>query len=258
MSSVLKHLRPRAMLASVAETRSLSVALGHRIHELAVDRGWSLEDVARTAQTFGLDWTRGTIAALKTGRRSLSVEELHIILVIFQVALPDLESELGDRVALSPGATVSAEDLPRIVRGEPPHSLQASMFDEAIRRFLRRSVPQLERLNRLWDAPSEEQARAASDARGEAEQKAARRLGSEPLIVSVAAYRTWGHSLTEERERRLASSAPKDATPESLQRRRGHVTRRLVDELRPLAEELTAKDRKRGGSTQTSRRRSRR
>jgi hypothetical protein len=70
--------------------------------------------------------------------------------------------------------------------------------------------------------------------RGEAEQKAARRLGVTPAEVAVVSRDLWGRSLTEEREWRLVVQTQEETEAELLRSPhglRGHVTRGLLVEL---------------------------
>lgn len=67
----------------------------------------------------------------------------------------------------------------------------------------------------------------------DAEIKAARRLLVTPDEIAQRAIRLWGHSLTDERERRLNRTEGMDRR--SVQALRGHVTRQLVAELRNAA-----------------------
>lgn len=72
----------------------------------------------------------------------------------------------------------------------------------------------------------------------DAETKAAKRLERPAVEVAVAALGIWGHSLSEERDRRVAAVAPPDSTPRSVQALRGRVTRELVAELAAKFEEV--------------------
>jgi hypothetical protein len=74
-----------------------------------------------------------------------------------------------------------------------------------------------------------------------ADTKAAQRLRVTPEAIREGAYRLWGKSLTEERDERVKAKASPDATPRTLQAIRGHITRVMIEELRPA---LKAKRRK--------------
>jgi hypothetical protein len=69
-------------------------------------------------------------------------------------------------------------------------------------------------------------------AQGEAEQKAAARLGITPMAVAQAAAKRWGRSFTAERDRRAGERQPADVSARTLQALRGHVARALLEELR--------------------------
>jgi hypothetical protein len=77
---------------------------------------------------------------------------------------------------------------------------------------------------------------AQEAARGDAERKAARKLGVDAMNLSVAAHGRYGRSFTAERDARVAEQAPADASPRSLQALRGHVTRAMLAELAPALE----------------------
>jgi hypothetical protein len=72
---------------------------------------------------------------------------------------------------------------------------------------------------------------ARRESLGEAEQKAARKLGIPAATVALAAQKLWGHSLTKEREERLAPHPVTAMTPRQLQALRGRITRVLLHEL---------------------------
>jgi hypothetical protein len=74
---------------------------------------------------------------------------------------------------------------------------------------------------------------ALEDAAGAVEQQAAR--GRVPaLAIALAARKMWNCSLTERRDRRLAGELRGDPSARRLQALRGHHTRALLVELRPL------------------------
>ena len=78
----------------------------------------------------------------------------------------------------------------------------------------------------------------------EATRKAARKLDADPLDVAVAARQLWSRSLTDERDAQVGDLAK----PRARQARRGHVTRRLVESLRPVVQDLeTARGRQPDG-----------
>jgi hypothetical protein len=74
---------------------------------------------------------------------------------------------------------------------------------------------------------------AVRAAQGEAEQKAARRLGVTALELAEAAWSLWGQSLTAQRDTLVEASAPPGISVSSRRALRGRVTRGLLDELAP-------------------------
>ena len=88
----------------------------------------------------------------------------------------------------------------------------------------------------IYPTLTDEQLDTAIDAaKGEAERKAAKKLGVQDTVeVAVAALKLWGRSLTEERDRRAVSLvSPGDASRSALGVLRRRVTQELVKELEP-------------------------
>jgi hypothetical protein len=85
------------------------------------------------------------------------------------------------------------------------------------------------------------------DAADDATRKLATVLGVPPLAVALAARACWNGvwGLTAEREHRLAGMLPgaeRDHTPRrKIQALRGHITRQLLEEVRPLVKDLATK-----------------
>jgi hypothetical protein len=105
---------------------------------------------------------------------------------------------------------------------------------------------------RLEDVPERFWAQVELEAAGDAERKAAASIGVPPLALALAARRRWRRSLTAERDRKVANAtnpalrmdpdAARDPEwPRRLQAIRGHVTRELLGELRPLVKEVAKK-----------------
>jgi hypothetical protein len=79
---------------------------------------------------------------------------------------------------------------------------------------------------------------AFQDQHGDVELTAARKLKTTPFIVAFAALRHWKHSLTMERDTRLASQMTNTTPARSVQALRGHITRELLTDLLPHVQEL--------------------
>jgi transcriptional regulator with XRE-family HTH domain len=251
---------------------SLSAAVGARVRGLREGRGLRQEDIARAARVFGVEWTRATVAALETGRRQLTPEELILIPRVLllagartvpdgqPVSLPDLLGEAW--ITLTPAASARAGAIRSILRGDhaiAPQDWQAPRLraekkrrDTRLLVTLKQMTGKLEEATAAWTlmfpeaqprsipvgsfiAPAIEIQKAVGDARTDAAQKAARVLRVRPIVVAVAAQKLWGRGLEEERDQRITAEGP-DASARRLQARRGHVTRALLSELRPVVE----------------------
>jgi len=226
-------------------------AIGQRLREARLELGLRQDQVAEAAARVGLGWTQSTVAAIEGGNRALSLGEWFLLstlighatgFVTHQFELAELLPASG-RVALSDETTADVEVLRAALAGrltDPDRKPFADFDTPFSRRFrddMRRWKGEMKRLARLWPKMSLGDYETARDAaRGDAERKAARRLGVPPLDLSVAAHGRYGRSFSDERDRRVAEEAPDDATPRTLQALRGHVTRAMVAELAPALE----------------------
>jgi hypothetical protein len=99
-------------------------------------------------------------------------------------------------------------------------------------------------LARIWPGRSAAEYDAVVQAAaGEAEQAAAGRLGTSPVVLSVLAHRLWGRGLSAERDRRVAEQG--QAPPRTVQARHGHITRALLAELQDAYPNVKELDRAR-------------
>jgi hypothetical protein len=158
------------------------------------------EDVAAQVAAHGWQgWDRDRVAAIELGRRTLRFDELLIFATVVNRTVVQLIPSEPDAWLEVAGQRVSA-GLVRTILCEGPARLDLSA----------RSLP----------APPTE-----------SERKASRRLGVGVPRLVIAAERLWGRRLDAERDRRAAEAQPAAADPAALQRVRGHITRRLVEEL---------------------------
>lgn len=83
---------------------------------------------------------------------------------------------------------------------------------------------------------SERLDKARRAAKGDAERKAAAKLGlRDPVELSVAALALWGNSLTGERDKRVAAMRLPDSAPRStITTARRQTTQQLLKELEPV------------------------
>ena len=225
-------------------------AIGQRLRELRGELGLRQDQVATAAGRAGLGWTQSTVAAIERGNRALSLGEWFLLPTVIgfatgyaqKVELVDVLPASG-RVALSDETTADVDVLRDALAGrliDPDRTVFADFDTPFIRRAkegTRRQLAEWKRLLPLWPGMTLGGAGDAEEAaRGDAERKAARKLGVRPLKLSVAAHGRYGRSFTAERDARVAEQAPADAPPRSLQALRGHVTRAMLAELAPALE----------------------
>jgi Helix-turn-helix len=211
---------------------TLAQVIGRSIRQWRESHGLRQEDIAAAARRYGLDWTQGTIAAIELGQRQLTLDDV----VLFPIILAEVDGP-SDRGALIPNpAEFVPETAEEVMVG--PLSFPARV----VRAFLG---------GREIGGPPPPPPRASrrvlleQEALGTAEMKAARRLGVSAGAIVQAARRLWGQSLAAERDQRMAQQPDMPTSPRSLQALRGHVTRELLDELRPVVKGGTRKGRTR-------------
>jgi transcriptional regulator with XRE-family HTH domain len=217
--------------------------LGGRLRACREARHLRQDEVASCARRWGLDWTPTTVATLETGRRALKVEEFFLLPWIAAHQNPEAVLEGTDTplewaeflkggpdylVVLSPMVLMHVGVLREALSGKLT-TLDRTQGVSLLGRQL-----QMSEAMRVWypGMPSVHGLAAVADQRAGAERKAARRLRTDPLAVAVLAWKLWGRSFTEERDRRVADQVAAGAGPERLQALRGHVARALIEELR--------------------------
>lgn len=243
---------------STTEATPLGATVGARLRELRAEKPWIArqEDVARRmreAVGFG-NWTRATVAAVETGKRDVSLEEL--VGLTYACAVPIHEWFAGDGlVALAPLGAVTHRGLRRMFGADEPEDPRMDWFiPDVVTNYepmkQRHQAWEREHEDELTEAlsygilagvwrdhtPVKDPRQAILDSEGDAEQKAAdslsrRGVDVKPLEVSLVAHALWGQGLTAEREERVADLAEPDASPRSIQAVRGHVTRGLLAEV---------------------------
>jgi hypothetical protein len=226
-------------------------AIGQRLRQLRGEYGLRQDQVATAARRVGLGWTQSTVAAIEHGNRGLSLGEWFMLPMVVGFAgggagpWPKLAELLPDsgRVAVSAETTADVDVLRAGLAGQLDHDSRHPFadydtpFTRKLNESTRRFTAELRPLLPLWpDMATDGYRNAQKAARGDAERKAARKLGVPPLKLSVAAFGRYGRSFTEERDARVAEQAPTDAAPRSLQALRGHITRGMLAELAPVLE----------------------
>ncbi len=204
--------------------------------------------IAAQARGVGLGWQRSTVATIEAGRRRLTGEELLLLPLVLSMALPvniTLRDLLDTDVALTEELVMTPAGFRQLMDEGSPifggYRVQPKGGGPQDRPLPSQEV--WRRIELLWPQVhggarvSLERLRSVEQAAsGDAEQNIARTLGCSPLDVSAVAHRLWGHGLTAERERRLATEAT--SSPAAARGKRGHLTRALLEELEPVLSEL--------------------
>jgi transcriptional regulator with XRE-family HTH domain len=179
--------------------------VGENVRRLREDRGWTRAELATRLRAIGLRWTHHQVTAIELGRREgIELSELVLLLDVFEVPARAL------LCSPHPGVTTEVQLTP-----------DAAMFCEDIVGMLGRA-----RFRRVDVHLSIEAGDTWLGLR--ADERLAERLGVGVGVVIAAAERLWGHSLTEERDRREADLG---ADTGDRRARRGHITRELSAEL---------------------------
>lgn len=202
-------------------------------------------DVADRARRLGLSWDRSTVARIELGQRQVTAAELLLLPLVYSTGLvnllPDEDMRFTDEVSAPPDAVARA--LGKMPREED--GWRAPWLDGTKQEWQALFDHQLEQMKR-WKAahfPTAED-NAVLDAVTDLQQssdgtvaKLAARLGADRYDVAVAAWQLYGQSLSAERNHRESKSGG-DTSVRARQARRGHVTRQLIEELRPAIAEL--------------------
>lgn len=183
-----------------------SELIRRRVRELRTERDWTQDELAFRARQHGLDWTADSVRHIEDGSRSVG-DDLVALLLIFRVGLGDFLGTDGPPVLIGQYRLERPAELVGIVNG--------TFFTSGL--ALERSLPLQGQQDRF---------RAA-------EEKAARALGVSVSALNEASHRLWKWYLSDEREFRLeAAIGGREVSARSRQALRGHITRKLLDDLR--------------------------
>jgi len=224
MSPTVRPLR-EVLAAGVRDTR-------HRL-------GLRQEDAAARAQAYGLTtWIRGTVAQAEVGVRRFGLEEVLLLALAYETTLADLiAGEDDELVELTPDARLSVGALRSLLSGD--RLSRQELPAEAMDVPASRGASHRPRSGRFPDVLAEAKRFGIEDRSlleralggiGDVERHVARKLGTTPERINLAAMSRWGRTVAEERDYRLRESAA-DAAPRQRQALRGHVTRELMNEL---------------------------
>lgn len=207
-------------MASKYEPPRLGQVVGTNLERIRNIESWSQDDVAARGWRVGLPWTRSTVAAVEGGRRAIELGEVVLLALTLNRTVTELLAGTGV-ARLGDGSDISLSDIRQIVTRDARRA-QKAVVDVKHRIYATR--------NQAYD-------RVMLSAGGEAEQKAARKLGVTPQVIAEAAYTLWRRSLTEERNVRVEAKAADPDTARKSQARRGHITRVLVREIESLLDD---------------------
>lgn len=193
--------------------------LGTNLERLRKEKGWSQDDLVSRGWQVGLPWSRSTIAALEGGKRGVELGEVVLLALILNSSVAELLA--GDDLTLvGDGTGMWLDDVRDVLTSD--HQTAQESFPDIHSRVSKAKAVDMHDLVML-------------SANGEAEQKAARKLGVTPQTIAQAAYDIWGRSLTDERNLRVEQIDWVDETAtRQVQAYRGHVTRELLDEIESL------------------------
>lgn len=193
----------------MADVDELDGLLATRLRAILEAEGRRREDIAQEMAVLGFRWTGNTVSQVIAGRRGLSLLELAGLCEALETPLLELVGGDGE-VTLPNGRSVTVAQIAEAVSTGGGDW----QFRSAVRSLFRQDLD-------------------------EATAKAARRLGVTPKDVDEAAMRLWNRPLAVERDHRITTDDLDLDAPHSrrtLQARRGHATRALVDELRAYFE----------------------
>jgi len=237
-------------LSAMSEAhRPLRAVLGERVKALREAEGKRQDDLSAAARALGLAWPRSKIGALERGEKAISAEELMLLPAILGRALERQVTfaeifDADDKVALSRSVWVEAHGAAGLLASEDPDQLlrrisgpktptQERQYVDAVVEGLRsrKRYDELGLDSHLANRRSTELV-AVEQASGDAEAAVARKLGEPAQILVFLSVLLWGKSLSQERDERAARELRPDASPRTVQAKRGQATRQLVKELR--------------------------
>lgn len=195
---------------SKSESKSLDRAVGDAVRAHRQAQGLTQDQLAEYLRAFGLDWDQGAIARLEAGKKErLTFRQALQLLLALQIDAAELiDAPDLTMIELAPGYRLRADVLRQNLDPARPVVPGGVHTPPAL------DTPDVRRAGRILSP-------------GEAERKAARKLGVPAQLIVDTAVRLWGRRLPDERDTRLTEAS----SGRSLQAARGHVTRQLLAEL---------------------------
>src|SRR5262245_60627450 len=175
--------------------RPLRDVLAAGVKEARQRLGLRQEDAAARARSYGLStWIRGTVAQAEVGARRFALEEVLLLALAYETSLAELiAGDDNDLVELTPDARLSVGALRTLLSGNRTavHELPAEAMDVPARRgtLPRRSgrFPDVLTEAERFGIGDRDMLEHALDEVGDAERHAARKLGTTPERVNLAA-----------------------------------------------------------------------
>lgn len=211
---------------------------------MRLNRGMTLEDVARAVKVFGYRWTTARVVEIENGQRAMTLATLIALAGTFECALVDLVPP-GERLQMGREYAARSDAIRDALRGgsvgewsvrdigpnwlrktdaelvEDDKSQGAALavtWEKAMGRHRRFGVKRVT-LGQQIEIRRES---------GLAERRAAQRLGISLEDLVLLSADMWSSTLTQERDRRAGDNTSAQA--------RGRVTRELLAELQARIE----------------------
>lgn len=231
----------------MAETTN--VLVGRKLGSLRSENGFRQADVALLMrERAGIHWTRATVANVEAGLRDVSLDELVGLCLVFAIDLASFFSDAVDRWVQIGQEGVVSTTLIRAALGDAAAASEVAASDQREHEL----TPATRQPGDITEAVALGVVRWYREVLGvyvgtidpdaaaliykggfgvgEAEGKAAVRLGVPPIVVQRLSHLLWARSFTDERDRRAGHSP--DDSPRSVQAKRGHAARQMLNELR--------------------------
>jgi transcriptional regulator with XRE-family HTH domain len=222
-------------------TRSLREVLAAGARAARKRLGLRQDDAAARLRAHGLtSWLRGTVAQAETGSRRFSLEDLLLLAIAYDAPVADLVAGADeDLIELSPGVRLTVGAVRALLSGDQAtiHRLHQQGVDAPREQAAARSgrFPDVLAEARRFGIRRHADVDRAVTGIGDSERYAARKLGTTPERINLAALASWGRTLAEERDHRVQQQGgDAETTPRGLQALRGHVTRELLTELETI------------------------
>lgn len=204
----LEQTRVATLLSMPATRHSIEEVIGANVRRRREQLGMVQEELARDVSLLGPRWTHVTVVRTESGQRSPSILELLALSTALALPLQDLLAGGDGRLEFRGGAfSIELADLrDNILNHEP---------------VLPRSSLDFQRGADWWRAGLS------------AEEHAAKRIGRSTEDLREAASALWGRPFLAERDERLRDVLDEGRPdPETRRAQRGHVSRKLLTELR--------------------------